>query len=208
MTVDENGFQYYKCRFCGLFFNYIGTLRAHERVHDVDQPFVCAKCGEAFHYMCQLEHHGKQHSKGEGYKCECGRNFFNYTDLLYHRHPGEDDEVAVHVPQPSPSSIVPIVPLQRDETVPRFALFGTEPKHPIIRQGRDLSDIRHKPYICQYCSKSYADSRGLAYHMYGHRGERIFNPRASRYLMGRAETTTTYISSGYRTPAAYTMDDD
>lgn len=33
---DENGFTYYKCRFCGLTFNYLTTLKAHERVHDIE----------------------------------------------------------------------------------------------------------------------------------------------------------------------------
>lgn len=72
---DENGFIYYKCRFCGITFNYITTLKAHERVHNISQvntcvflkifllvqPYTCNKCGEAFHYMCELEYHAKQH---------------------------------------------------------------------------------------------------------------------------------------------------
>ncbi len=58
---DENGFVYYKCRFCGLTYNYMNTLKAHERVHDVALPFTCNKCGEAFHYSCELEFHAKQH---------------------------------------------------------------------------------------------------------------------------------------------------
>lgn len=73
---------------------------------------------------------------------------------------------------------------------PGFAEKGFEPKHPM----KVYSEVRSKPYICQYCSKSYADSRGLAYHMYSHRGEKLFNPRASRYLMCRNENS--YITSG------------
>lgn len=34
---DDSGFIFYTCRFCGLTFNYMNTLRAHERVHNVDQ---------------------------------------------------------------------------------------------------------------------------------------------------------------------------
>lgn len=37
MVKDENGFVYYRCRFCGLTFNFMTTLKAHERVHDVMQ---------------------------------------------------------------------------------------------------------------------------------------------------------------------------
>jgi len=198
---DENGFYYYKCRFCGLSFNYITTLKAHERVHDIDQPFVCNKCGEAFHFACELEYHAQQHLKGQkGYKCECGRTFYKYTDLLYHHHPGEDE------PLTAPSETPPTLPLQpssssllfarsatmdpADFPTPAFMSEGFEPKH----QVRQYSDVRSRPYICQYCSKSYSDSRGLAYHMYSHRGERNFNPRASRYLMCRNDNS--YISPG------------
>uniref|UniRef100_A0A914E8Q1 C2H2-type domain-containing protein n=1 Tax=Acrobeloides nanus TaxID=290746 RepID=A0A914E8Q1_9BILA len=34
---DENGFVFYKCRFCGLTYNYMTTLKAHERIHDIEQ---------------------------------------------------------------------------------------------------------------------------------------------------------------------------
>ncbi|VDM74414.1 unnamed protein product [Strongylus vulgaris] len=37
---DDNGFVFYKCRFCGLTFNYMNTLRAHERVHNISQGFT------------------------------------------------------------------------------------------------------------------------------------------------------------------------
>uniref|UniRef100_A0A0M3IHP2 Zinc finger protein unc-98 n=2 Tax=Ascaris TaxID=6251 RepID=A0A0M3IHP2_ASCLU len=178
---DDSGFIFYTCRFCGLTFNYMNTLRAHERVHNVDQPYKCNKCSESFHFMCELEYHAKQHSDQKGYKCECGRTFHTYTDLLYHKHPGEDDEVVAEVPviavrsgQRIPESEFP---------VPEFIEKGYEPKHPL----KVYSDVRSKPYICQYCSKSYADSRGLSYHMFSHRGERAFTAGASRYLMGRSD---------------------
>uniref|UniRef100_A0A915C8X7 Zinc finger protein unc-98 n=1 Tax=Parascaris univalens TaxID=6257 RepID=A0A915C8X7_PARUN len=183
---DDSGFIFYTCRFCGLTFNYMNTLRAHERVHNVDQPYKCNKCSESFHFMCELEYHAKQHSDQKGYKCECGRTFHTYTDLLYHKHPGEDDEVVAQVPviavrsgQRIPESEFP---------VPEFIEKGYEPKHPL----KVYSDVRSKPYICQYCSKSYADSRGLSYHMFSHRGERAFTAGASRYLMGRSDYS--YIS--------------
>ncbi|KHJ98284.1 zinc finger, C2H2 type [Oesophagostomum dentatum] len=64
---DDNGFVFYKCRFCGLTFNYMNTLRAHERVHNISQPYVCGKCGESYEFACQLEYHTLQH--GGEYKC-------------------------------------------------------------------------------------------------------------------------------------------
>lgn len=53
----------YKCRFCGLHYNYISTLRAHERVHDVDEPFKCAICGFAFRFNAELEAHNLEHTR-------------------------------------------------------------------------------------------------------------------------------------------------
>lgn len=60
-TDESSGFVYYKCRFCGLTFNYLTTLKAHERVHNVEQPYVCPKCNCTFHYNCELEYHMQQH---------------------------------------------------------------------------------------------------------------------------------------------------
>ncbi|VDN57573.1 unnamed protein product [Dracunculus medinensis] len=186
---DDNGFIFYKCRFCGLTYNYLTTLRAHERVHNVEMPYKCNRCSEAFHFMCELEYHAKQHSNLKGYKCECGRIFHTYTDLLYHRHPDDNETVLVEVEQNITKLKCKTIP-ETEFPIPEFIEKGFEPKHPL----KVYSDVRSKPYICQYCSKSYSDSRSLAYHMYGHRGERMFNPRASRYLMARSDTS--YISPG------------
>ncbi|CAD5229490.1 unnamed protein product [Bursaphelenchus okinawaensis] len=193
---DDNGFTYYTCRFCGITFNYITTLKSHERKHGVEKPFVCAKCGEAFHYDCELQYHVKSHVDQKGYKCDCGRTFYQYTELLNHSHPddptpiysqavnqpGEDEQAA----RVKPFSKIP----ENYFPTPEFAEKGYEPKY----QVRQYNEVRTHPYICQYCSKSYPDSRQLAYHMYSHRGERTFNPRASRYLMCRNENS--YISPG------------
>ncbi|XGW05778.1 hypothetical protein V3C99_016269 [Haemonchus contortus] len=197
---DDNGFVFYKCRFCGLTFNYMNTLRAHERVHNISQPFVCGKCGDSFEFACQLEYHTQQHGDAKGYKCECGRTFFSYTEMLYHKHPEDIEKekadkelygcpVLVH---PSTSRVA----LLQDMPTPAYMEEGFEPKHPL----KVYSDVRSKPYICEYCSKSYPDSRQLAYHMYSHRGERQFNPRSSRYLMGRTGVGYTDRSSYFLFP--------
>lgn len=90
----------------------------------------------------------------KGYKCECGRTFHTYTDLLYHEHPGEDDVVVVepeHVVYKNTATRIP----ETEFPAAEFLIKGYEPKHPL----KVYSDVRSKPYICQYCSKSYADSR-------------------------------------------------
>ncbi|VDK72872.1 unnamed protein product [Litomosoides sigmodontis] len=185
----ENGFIFYKCRFCGLTYNYLTTLRAHERVHNVDEPYTCSRCSESFHYLCELQYHTKQHSDLKGYKCECGRTFHSYTDFLYHKHPDDETRESAPANAPIAAKSSPLIP-ENDFPVPEFIEKGFEPKHPM----KVYSDVRLNPYICQYCSKSYPNSRMLTYHMYGHRGEKIFNPHASRYLMAR--TGNSYISPG------------
>uniref|UniRef100_A0AC34Q0E8 C2H2-type domain-containing protein n=1 Tax=Panagrolaimus sp. JU765 TaxID=591449 RepID=A0AC34Q0E8_9BILA len=196
MVKDENGFTYYKCRFCGLTYNFLTTLKAHERVHDINQPYACNKCGESFHFMCELEYHAKSHLQQKGYKCDCGRTFYQYTDLLYHKHPeDEPDEFPLPMPQPSEPRIIrhsfskPAIP-ESEFPIPDYAVKGFEPKHPL----KVYSDIRSKPYICQYCSKSYPDSRQLAFHISSHRGEKNFSVYSSRYLMCRNDKS--YISPG------------
>ncbi|KAE9417586.1 hypothetical protein Angca_003472 [Angiostrongylus cantonensis] len=197
---DDNGFVFYKCRFCGLTFNYMNTLRAHERVHNISQPFICGKCGESYEFACQLEYHTQQHGDMKGYKCECGRTFFSYTEMLYHKHSDDlekkkEEKELYGCPMfvnPSTSKVA----LLQELPTPAYIEQGFEPKHPL----KVYSDVRSKPYICEYCSKSYADSRQLAYHMYSHRGERQFNPRSSRYLMGRQGVGYTDRSSYFMFP--------
>ncbi|CAI4225446.1 unnamed protein product [Auanema sp. JU1783] len=185
----------------------MNTLRAHERVHNVAQPYVCGKCGESFEFSCQLEYHTTQHGNVKGYKCECGRSFYSYTEMLYHKHP-EDIQVEKDARNSQTLIVAPstsTLPVTlSDLPVPEFAEKGFEPKHPM----KVYSDVRSKPYICEYCGKSYAESRMLASHMYSHRGEKTFNPRASRYMIGRqgigyTDRTSYYLfprTSGYIPP--------
>uniref|UniRef100_A0A0N5C493 Zinc finger protein unc-98 n=1 Tax=Strongyloides papillosus TaxID=174720 RepID=A0A0N5C493_STREA len=209
-TLSEPEFKYFKCRFCGLTYNYASTLKAHERVHNVSMPYSCSKCDESFHYMCELEYHMKQHENQKGYKCDCGRTFHNYTDMLYHKHDGDDyylenpgalnslkqynsnqgninDQISKITsstysnPKTGEMVIEGLPPIRIP--VPGYVVEGYEPKHSL----KQYSETRSCPYICQYCSKAYPDSRSLTYHMYSHRGERNFNPRASRFLMSRTD---------------------
>jgi len=153
--------QKYRCRFCGLEYKYLNTLKAHERVHDVEEPYVCPSCGMSFRYYSELQGHNLQHRVVPGekvYKCGCGRTFNKYTDLLYHKHP--DDE-------------------QEPEYKETLSAGGKEPnylwKYPDNR----------KTYYCEFCLKAYSNSHDLKYHIYSHRGERQFTIGASRYLMSR-----------------------
>lgn len=90
----------------------------------------------------------------KGYKCECGRTFHSYTDLLYHKHPGDEDEGTVIATAPIATKSAPPIP-ESDFPIPEFIEKGFEPKHPL----KVYSDVRLNPYICQYCSKSYPNSR-------------------------------------------------
>ncbi|VDO98821.1 unnamed protein product [Soboliphyme baturini] len=155
-TEKESHGQVYKCRFCGLVYNYLTTLRAHERVHDVEEPYVCAKCGISYRFYSELEIHSKEHTGQYTYKCECGRSFAKYSDLLYHEHPGEDEE----------------------EHVDAVVLSHKEPPTKYYPDARRF-------YYCQFCCKGFASSRELKYHLYSHRGERAFTVGSSRYLMNR-----------------------
>lgn len=163
------GNEVYKCRFCGLTYVYLNTLKAHERVHNVEEPYKCTKCGDAFRFHSELEYHMMGHQGQKVYKCECGRGFYRYTDLLYHKHPGEDDEVA---PEETPFKL----------------------QHPLKIYAEES-----RPYICQYCCKAYNNSRDLKFHLYSHRGERAFNVNTStsRYLMPRMDMRHFQLSEKY-----------
>ncbi|KIH53987.1 hypothetical protein ANCDUO_15869, partial [Ancylostoma duodenale] len=71
----------------------------------------------------------------KGYKCECGRTFFSYTEMLYHKHPEdlekEKEEKELHgcpvLVHPSTSRVA----LLQDMPTPTFIEQGFEPKHPM-----------------------------------------------------------------------------
>ncbi|KRZ83626.1 Procollagen-lysine,2-oxoglutarate 5-dioxygenase, partial [Trichinella sp. T8] len=154
-TPDQQNF---KCRFCGLVYNYLSTLKAHERVHDVEEPYVCAKCGLSFRFYSELQTHSEEHKGTYTYKCGCGRSFAKYTDLLYHKHDSDDE----------------------DEPTEETVLAEKKPAY----QGKHYPDPRNA-YYCQFCCRGYKTSHELKYHLYSHRGERAFTVGSSRYLMNR-----------------------
>lgn len=88
----------------------------------------------------------------------CGRTFNKYTDLLYHKHPDEEQE---------------------PEFKETMAAGGKEPSY--LWKYPD----QRKTYYCEFCLKAYSNSHDLKYHIYSHRGERQFSIGASRYLMNR-----------------------
>ncbi|KRY86905.1 Procollagen-lysine,2-oxoglutarate 5-dioxygenase [Trichinella pseudospiralis] len=156
--LDTPDRQNFKCRFCGLVYNYLSTLKAHERVHDVEEPYVCAKCGLSFRFYSELQTHSEEHKGTYTYKCGCGRSFAKYTDLLYHKHDSDEE----------------------DEPVEETVLAEKKPAY----QGKYYPDPRNA-YYCQFCCRGYKTSHELKYHLYSHRGERAFTVGSSRYLMNR-----------------------
>lgn len=157
----------YTCRFCGLTYAYLTTLKAHERVHDVEEPYKCGKCSQSFRFYSELDYHLRSHKEQKQYKCKCGRSFSLYTDLIHHRC--EMDALIEREPSPEP-----IHPPLKESALLAHAASAAKPLY-------RYPDTRRKPYICQYCGKSYAESRDLKYHMYSHRGERAFNVRSTSY---------------------------
>lgn len=99
----------------------------------------------------------------KGYKCDCGRTFSKYTDLLYHKHPGEDDE-------PDEQNYM-------GDDISAAKIPNYVKNYPAHRIS----------YYCQFCCKGYETSHELKYHLYSHRGERQFaiGSSASRYMMNR-----------------------
>lgn len=77
--------------------------------------------------------------------------------MLYHRHADKDEQPVLPLPAQLPQltgSQQPPIDVHKFP-VPEYMEKGFEPKHPL----KVYSEVRSKPYICQYCSKSYADSR-------------------------------------------------
>ena len=50
------------CRYCGKTFSQAGYIKAHERLHTGEKPFVCSVCGKRFSDPSNWKKHERVHS--------------------------------------------------------------------------------------------------------------------------------------------------
>ncbi|KAK1335020.1 hypothetical protein QTO34_004596 [Cnephaeus nilssonii] len=76
----------YGCDDCGRSFRLERFLRAHQRQHTGERPFICTECGKNFGKKTHLVAHSRVHSGERPFACEeCGRRFSQGSHLAAHR---------------------------------------------------------------------------------------------------------------------------
>ncbi|KAM6158297.1 zinc finger protein 408 [Rhynchocyon petersi] len=74
------------CPVCGKALRDPHTLRAHERLHSGERPFVCPQCGRAYTLATKLRRHLKSHLADKPYRCAtCGMGYTLPQSLKRHQ---------------------------------------------------------------------------------------------------------------------------
>ncbi|XP_007944743.1 zinc finger protein 408 [Orycteropus afer afer] len=104
------------CPVCGKALRDPHTLRAHERLHSGERPFVCPQCGRAYTLATKLRRHLKSHLADKPYRCPtCGMGYSLPQSLR--RHQVSHQPAAPSSPPSVPSAaLAPAVVLLQTES--------------------------------------------------------------------------------------------
>ncbi|KAM4617248.1 zinc finger protein 408 [Discoglossus pictus] len=73
------------CTVCGKKLKDPQTLRAHERLHTGDRPFLCQFCGKSYPLATKLRRHLKSHLEDKPFRCQlCGMGYTLQHSLKRH----------------------------------------------------------------------------------------------------------------------------
>ncbi|XP_040184141.1 zinc finger protein 408 [Rana temporaria] len=82
------------CTVCGKALKDPHTLRAHERLHAGDRPFICQYCGKSYPIATKLRRHLKSHLEDKPFRCHlCGMGYNLQHSFKRHLHSHRDQEL-------------------------------------------------------------------------------------------------------------------
>uniref|UniRef100_A0A7S3YZ88 C2H2-type domain-containing protein n=1 Tax=Lotharella globosa TaxID=91324 RepID=A0A7S3YZ88_9EUKA len=140
------------CRFCNYTSEWRANVKAHERRHTGDRPFVCTVCNRSFQYKNVLTNHWQAlHSYGKSHVCEiCGKRFSTLGSLTSHK--------GVH----------------SDKKDFKCKICGKEFRIKWNLETHLLCHAGWKPYECTQCKARFRQMNGLVMHQRIHEGLRPY----------------------------------
>ncbi|XP_061817257.2 uncharacterized protein [Nerophis lumbriciformis] len=168
-SVDEEG--RFNCRDCAKAFKFLSLLKAHQRIHTGEQPFLCVQCGRRFSFKQSLERHKQTHTPERTYECLLCGEFFK--SLLAQR-----SHMSVHMENGE---------CVCSECGRKFAWKSALVRH-LKTHGED--DDKEEPSLkCPRCELSFSCASYLNRHLQTHREERAHACNCGKSFAYRAALT-------------------
>ncbi|KAM4523209.1 tRNA N6-adenosine threonylcarbamoyltransferase isoform 2-T2 [Fundulus diaphanus] len=156
------------CADCGKVFRFHSLLKAHQRVHTGEQPFLCSQCGRQFSFKQSLERHKQTHLSEDKFPCPiCGELFKSAADHTRHQSVHSEDG-----------------DYQCSECGQTFSRKASFVKH-LKSHGVDAAEV-DDAYKCSRCDLAFSCERHLNKHVLTHKDDRLHSCNCGKSFPYRA----------------------
>ncbi|KAM4614637.1 uncharacterized protein ACJ7VT_009903 [Polymixia lowei] len=159
------------CPDCEKTFKFRSLLKAHQRIHTGEQPYLCSQCGRRFSFKQSLERHKLTHKDGRKYECLiCGEFFKSLAAQREHKSTHmENGEFLC------------------SECGRAFAWKSALVRH--LKTHGDDADKTTRPYKCSHCDLGFSCATYLNRHLQTHKEERLHSCNCGKSFAYKAALT-------------------